>query len=206
MIHPHFCSIQMFNTMSGCWPPWTFSWHVHNYFSPYIYGVYRIINIILIRVVLCHNVPIIIITQGIVIILMCQFIGFIHVINIEISPNIIKKVRGKPPVSPIIHQTCQSDVSCQDQSSQYDSCAIPYSGRLLLPILLITNIICHSKFCVISQAISQGSCYHPFLKDVYYLFNTHDHRSQNQDILKYLVSEQSLPSCFPRVILIKMPD
>ena len=59
-------------------------------------------------------------------------------------------------VSLITHQTFQSAVSFQYQSSRYKSHTVPYSGQRIFPTLLITSSTCCSQFCVISRAISQG--------------------------------------------------
>ena len=97
MIYSHLSSIQVFNTTHECCPPWDFYWHIHYYFSANIFFMEIIVNVVLIGKIFRHHVPILFLTQGIVPIPMCRFIGFIYVVNIEISPDIINKVRVIQP-------------------------------------------------------------------------------------------------------------
>ena len=82
MIRPHFCSIQFFNTTSYCFPPWAFLFNIHYYFSENVFVVGCILNVVLLRAIFCHHVPICFITWAIGPIRMYRSIGFIYVVNI----------------------------------------------------------------------------------------------------------------------------
>ena len=92
IIHSRFRSNQVSNTAPDCCPSWVFSCNVHHHFSTNIFVVGRIFNVVLLMALFYHHVPLCFIYWVIVFIPMFHFIGFVHVVDIETGPNIIKKV------------------------------------------------------------------------------------------------------------------
>ena len=98
MINPQFHSLKCFNTTSDCCLPLDFYWHIHFISAPiYIFKAAlsisswsRSSSIIVSQ----YSSSLRVLDQY-----PCCFIGFIHVINIEISPNIINKVHVIQPFS-----------------------------------------------------------------------------------------------------------
>ena len=65
MILSHFRSIQVFSTTPDCCPSWDFSWNAHHHFSANILVICSIVNVVAVRTLLYHHIPICFIDWGI---------------------------------------------------------------------------------------------------------------------------------------------